>query len=205
MMIKAVIFDLGYVIIHDIANERIFQDIADACDLKSVDTTISLLLPLYQRGELSDEQFWRAFKERTGIAKLPAEYRKLWSRRYINETHIDHEVMQLILTLRANDYKTGCLSNTIPPHVEANRERGLFKPFDFCVFSYEIRSRKPEPKIFHTAIQAAGCKPNEIVYIDDIEEYVHAARELGMHGIKYNVTKQPVEHLRRELNKLNVL
>ena len=60
---------------------------------------------------------------------------------------------------------------------------------------------KPDKKIFELTIEKAGCKPEEIVFIDDGINNIRAARELGIIGIKF-LNK---EDLVKELENLQIL
>jgi HAD superfamily hydrolase (TIGR01509 family) len=55
---------------------------------------------------------------------------------------------------------------------------------------------KPNPAIYHAAVAAAGCRPEECFYTDDIVQFVEAARALGIDAVQF----QSREQLERELN-----
>ncbi|MET8156000.1 HAD family phosphatase [Sphaerisporangium sp. NPDC005289] len=57
--------------------------------------------------------------------------------------------------------------------------------FDQVVISGEVGMRKPEPRIFHHALGLVGLRPQECVFIDDIEANIHAARALGLVGLHH--------------------
>jgi putative hydrolase of the HAD superfamily len=57
--------------------------------------------------------------------------------------------------------------------------------FDAVVISAEVRLRKPDPAIFHHALELIGLSPEECAFIDDIEHNVRAAEELGITGVHY--------------------
>ncbi|GAA0337385.1 HAD family phosphatase [Actinoallomurus spadix] len=64
--------------------------------------------------------------------------------------------------------------------------RELFaEMFDAVVISSEVRLRKPDPAIFHHALELIGLSPEECAFIDDIEHNVRAAEELGITGVHY--------------------
>lgn len=201
-MIKALIFDMGRVFLHDPDNEIIFRDMATACDLpySLVEQIVNELISPYQKGELTDETFWQTFQQRTGLRKFPDDYQELWTRKYLELGKIDYEVLDLVRELHRNAYKTPVLSNTIPPHVRVNHERGLFTLFTPEIFSWEVKFRKPEPEIYKAALQQTGVLAEEAVYIDDIQKYVDAAKQLGMYGIWY----QGLPQLKEDLKKLGV-
>lgn len=83
---------------------------------------------------------------------------------------------------RAGGIRTCLLSNswgnTYP--------RELFDDiFDAVVISSEVRLRKPDPAIFHHALDLIGLPPEECAFVDDIEYNVRAAEELGIAGVLY--------------------
>ncbi|WP_424529320.1 HAD family hydrolase [Sphaerisporangium viridialbum] len=57
--------------------------------------------------------------------------------------------------------------------------------FDQVVISGEVGMRKPEPRIFHHALGLVGLRPEECVFIDDIEANIEAARALGIVGLHH--------------------
>jgi epoxide hydrolase-like predicted phosphatase len=67
--------------------------------------------------------------------------------------------------------------------------------FDDIVISGEVGLRKPEPEIFHLAADRIGLRPEECVFIDDLELNVDGARALGMTGIHHTL----YDKTRREL------
>jgi HAD superfamily hydrolase (TIGR01509 family) len=71
------------------------------------------------------------------------------------------------------------LSNTN----EINAERlkidleGLIKDI---VFSFEVGFMKPDPRIFRIALDRVKLSPGSVLFIDDREDNVKAARQLGI-------------------------
>ena len=72
----------------------------------------------------------------------------------------------------------------------------------FLVFfsSCYLGVRKPDPRIYGLALKITQRKPEECIFIDDREENVEPARELGIHGIQF----QTVAQLRDDLARLGV-
>jgi putative hydrolase of the HAD superfamily len=73
--------------------------------------------------------------------------------------------------------------------------------FDELILSHEIHLTKPNPEIFEYTIQKAGCKPEEIIFIDDGLNNIRTAKELGITGIKYS----NIDDLKKDLKKLRVI
>lgn len=97
------------------------------------------------------------------------------------------ESMKDVLSrVRQTGMPIGILSNTCHAHwswVNSQSYGVLEGPFDVVVVSYEARSMKPDRLIYDVAEKRAaelsGAKPEEILFIDDREENVLAAREFG--------------------------
>ena len=77
---------------------------------------------------------------------------------------------------------------------------GLRNCFDLSLSSCYIGLRKPEPAIYRRAIDIVGRNPERILFIDDREENIAAAKALGMGTIVF----RGVIDLRRELARLRV-
>ncbi len=67
--------------------------------------------------------------------------------------------------------------------------------FDAVVDSSDVGLRKPDPRIYHLALERlGGVAPDRAVFLDDFEGNVRAARDLGMAGI---VVADPDEAIAR--------
>ena len=56
--------------------------------------------------------------------------------------------------------------------------------FDFVVDSSSVGVRKPDPRIFEIALQRLGSVASgQVVFLDDYQANVDAARELGLQAI----------------------
>ena len=64
-----------------------------------------------------------------------------------------------------------------PPHIyKLIAEKGLEPLFDTVIISGEVELKKPDPGIFHIALEKTGLKPHEVVYIGDTDEDVTGAQ-----------------------------
>lgn len=197
--IKAIIFDYGGVITNDL-DELLIHDIADKFQLAygdALDIVNGLVKP-YQRGTISDEEFWKQFSTKAG-KKLPSGFESLWTDKYAVEV-TDQRVIDLAKKLKNAGYMVPLLSNTIPPHARFNRKHGFFGLFDPVVLSIDTGARKPEGKIYRKMLEKLSLFPNECVFIDDKKEYADAASKIGIHGLKFD----SYEKLINDLSRLNV-
>jgi putative hydrolase of the HAD superfamily len=108
---------------------------------------------------------------------------------------IDQGVAGLIKALRGH-YKTGLLSNSNAGYAQTILdEYGVRDLFDEVTVSGEVGAMKPDPAIFHHALQQLGVAAGEAVFIDDSPANVQAAEALGIRSFVFTGT----EALRREL------
>lgn len=61
----------------------------------------------------------------------------------------------------------------------------IWELFDEFILSHEIHMTKPDPKVFEYALKKAGCKPEEIIFIDDDFNNVRSAQVLGINSIRF--------------------
>ena len=68
----------------------------------------------------------------------------------------------------------GLISNfDHPPHVRAVvRDLGLEKFFTAVVISGDVGIKKPDPRIYHLALERTGLQSDEVIYVGDTEEDV---------------------------------
>ena len=151
---------------------------------------------LYDRGELTPEEYWRKFAQDAGITLKDGQIQ--WLREYDIRMWSDLEEPLLLWVddLRKAGYKTAILSNInreFAAHLRANCR--WIKRFDFQVLSAEIGRVKPEPEAFKHCLRLLGSFPDEGLFVDDRETNVDAARRQGIRSILYHSTNQ----LRNEL------
>jgi HAD superfamily hydrolase (TIGR01509 family) len=102
-------------------------------------------------------------------------------------------IVRLIQTLRKKNYIVGALSNATPWHEsDILRTTSLHELFDVVIFSQDVGSEKPDPKIYESAHQAAQkihamrapgktskLDTAQMAFVDDTPINVRAARQLG--------------------------
>jgi len=102
----------------------------------------------------------------------------------------------------SNHYLLGALNNEAR---ETNAHRfsrfGLRQYFKVAFSSCYMGFRKPEPAMYHRAIDILGCTPQRILFIDDREENVAGAAAAGIKAIRF----RGAEELGAELAVLGVL
>ena len=64
-----------------------------------------------------------------------------------------------------------------------------------AMLSYEVEMVKPEREIFELAIERAGVEPDEILYLDDTERHVEAAKRCGIDALVYRGTDEVMREM----------
>jgi putative hydrolase of the HAD superfamily len=196
--IEAGIFDVGGVLITN-QMAHVWRDVLDTLQLdeptfRAAWRELGLLLG---NGQITEEEFWRQFLERTGAkGALPDE--SLFVREYGRRWEAQRPVLDLVARLKALGLKTAVLSNTIEAHVTHNRARRLYDGFDVLVFSNEVGISKPDAAIFRHTLELLGLegRPEAAFFVDDLEENVRAARKVGLRGILLRDVAQLAEEVR---------
>ena len=195
-MIKAVIFDLGKVIVPFDFN-RGYSAMEPLCSypVEEIPKRIRRtgLVERFETGMVAPEDFVR---ELCGILELEVDYPefcRLWSSIFLPETIVPESLLEGL----RRQFRLLLLSNTNAIHFSMIRENyPLMRHFDEFVLSYEVGALKPAPKIYREAIARAGCRPEECFFTDDIADYVEAARREGIDAVQFLSTEQLEDELR---------
>lgn len=200
-MISAVVFDFGNVICK-FDNKIILRRIADDSgrsleELEEVVCQASELTGSYERGTVSSDEFFAQIASMCGLRMSKEEFIRAYTDKFtpIPETY------QLIRSLKGK-YKLGLLSNTSAwDFAYGIRTTEVFPLFDAVTVSFQVHALKPEKDIYLDVLAKLKVKSHECVYIDDIDKYVEAARNLGMNAVQYRSPDELVVSL-KELNVL---
>jgi len=136
-----------------------------------------------------------SLRQRTGMdeAQADAFLRDFWDV-YLGE--INAELAAFFAGLRPR-YRTALLSNSFVGSRERERDRFHFDEMtDLIVYSHEEGIAKPERRIFELTCERLGAQTTEVIFLDDVEGHVAAAREFGMHAILFRETAQAIADIR---------
>ena len=107
-----------------------------------------------------------------------------------------------LLPLLKKKYKLYLISNTNSIHKKYGYQNYEFlKLFDKLILSHEVKFIKPEKEIYLEVQKVSGFPSEEHIFVDDILEYVDAAKSLGWDGIQF----VGYEDLVMNLKKRNIL
>lgn len=101
-----------------------------------------------------------------------------------------------ISELRKNGLRVYCLSNISDKICrDCAKELAFLKLTDGRILSYEDKLIKPDPAIYRLLLKRYDLKADECIFIDDLENNVKAACELGFHGIVFRNRQQAEQEI----------
>jgi len=135
----------------------------------------------FESGKISEDKFVNKMLEVVDH-KIDAETFKKY---YADIFSLNEDVISLLPILK-KDYKLFLLSNTDSIHQKYGWQKYEFlKYFDNLILSHEVGAVKPEEKIYRKVEEVSGFPSEKHFYIDDIEEYVDAAINLGWDAVQF--------------------
>ena len=175
------LFDLGNTVIK-LAYERVLENICNRASVTRDELVELLEMPgAYrdmERGDVSFNEFYDFLCDSAGYRGSLEELHEVWA------DFFDGPIVGiegLLDRVRAR-YRVAFLSNSNEIHAELipRKFAALFKKDDRFVFSHRFKCAKPDPEIFHRALEVIGALPQHTVFIDDNVDNVLAARSTGM-------------------------
>jgi glucose-1-phosphatase len=142
-------------------------------------------------GTISEAEVHRKIGEIIGMsaAQVNAYMDDVW-KEYLGTLNV--ELAEYFRRLHKH-FKTAILSNSFVGARE--REEALYhfsEIADFIIYSHEVGVQKPDPHIYTLTCDRLGLSPNEVIFLDDREQAVDAARDHGIHGIVFKDTAQAI-------------
>lgn len=198
--IKAVVFDFGGVVAT--TEQRLIVEFLMGSFPISVKETNWLLAKwtLHLRHEGDEREFWENYATSLDL-ELPPDWLAQFHHTQACALHPIPETLDAIMKLQQQGYSTAMLSNVTVQHAAIIRKLGYYNLFHPTLLSYEIGVRKPHARAYRLLLEQLSLPPSEILFIDDQNANVRAARRLGIHGIHFT---RP-EKLERALQNHGVL
>lgn len=190
-LIKVVAWDLGKVLL-DFDYNRAVEVISTRSN--SSPTQIkeiifgSGLMERFERGQIDAYGFYEIVKCQIGYNGTIEEL----CRDLTDNFQPIYEMVRLLELFKTEGLVCVAFSNTNELSVKAiSSYYEFWKFFDFAILSYKVKSMKPEPLMYEELERLTKVSPNQILYIDDIEQNVNAGLKRGwvaIHHVNYNST-----------------
>ena len=99
---------------------------------------------------------------------------------------------------------TAILSNSGPGARERERFHGFEDVTDDIVYSHEVGLAKPDPAAYELVTRRLGIEAGEVLFLDDVEANVVAARALGWHAVLHRDTSSSIAEMERVIEAADV-
>lgn len=196
MAIRAVIFDIGGVLEATPTLGRVLTKWEAKFQLQpgEMDTRLEHIWQAGSLGTMSETEVRAGIRQTLGLsqAQVDAFMDDLWLQ-YVGALNV--EVADYFCSLRPR-YRTAIISNSFVGAREREQAKYHFdRMCDFILYSHEEGIAKPDRRIFERACQRLGVQPEEVVFVDDAEANIAAARALGMQAILFLDAQQALGEL----------
>jgi putative hydrolase of the HAD superfamily len=142
-----------------------------------------------ERGELAILDWVTEITELGKAQGIEIDFSPLQS--LLGDMEVHHEVVERIRALRAEGYRVGLVTNNVREGSAAWRAKiPVDDLFEVVIDSSEVGMRKPNPAIYHLALEQLGVTdPATAVFIDDALGNVEGARRAGLHALHFEETE----------------
>ena len=184
-MIKAVIFDVGGVLVRteDHTPRRKLEERLGLAPGEAERLVYnSDKGRAAQRGEITSAELWRWVQEQFAFDAIELQIfrEQFWGGDRLNQPLVD-----LIRRLRPR-YQTAIISNAMDDLNQTLAETyPIADAFDLIVGSAYEGIMKPDAEIFRRTLARLGRTPEETIFVDDFAHNVEGAQAVGMHAIHY--------------------
>ena len=147
----------------------------------------------YEKGDISSQQYFNYITKMLDISWKFEVFSRGWNCIYIG---IKSQIVSLLKRLKKN-YKLYLLTNTNELHANWWKKNypDILKSFNGIFCSYELRSHKPEPKIYEDVLKEIDIDPKYVLFVDDNKENILGAKQVGIDGIVATSAEQIINDM----------
>lgn len=193
---KIIVFDFGSVIAKT-DKQQMIHFISKSFNISQEEAQeLFQKLKEHTNQEKEEEEFWNTYAREKNIF-LPVDWlKKLDEERFFALQEIPGMV-HLVKDLQRQGYQTALLSNVRESQAAIKRKLGYYNLFDPVLFSYEIGIKKPDPEVYKLLLSKLQALPQSVLFIDNNQRNVDAAKELGIDGIVFIDSGQLIQELKK--------
>lgn len=203
-MYKHIIFDFGGVFLNaDRARHGMEKDLAKIFNIpeKEAYEIWKAHLEKVSVDEETPREFLVLINKQLGLhLNIGKAYAKWKSYNMLEKEQINWDLLDYVKQLKKR-YKVHMLTNRIDLDNDSDKlTNELYSRFENVFVSHKEKLRKPDTKAFLNAIAKMGADPEECVFVDDLQQNVTVANELGIKGVLFTNLKT----LKMDFKKLGI-
>ena len=155
--------------------------------------------PLFEleKGTITEEHFTQRLSDALGRPLGPM--REI----YFDNLHPNEPMIGLMRELRDGGLRMGLLTNNVREWEPLWRSKlpDVEDIFEVIVDSAFVGVRKPDPAIYTLTVERLGdLRPEDCLFVDDVEVNCQAAAELGMTAVQFRHNDQAIGEVRAALS-----
>lgn len=174
---RVLFFDVGYTLVNeDAVWKRRCEEQAETAEAKRLGLTSGDIYREIEKASRRRLPQYRTVVKKFGFTET-APYRHECETLYADAPRV--------LELLSHRYELGVIANQADGLEKRLGGFGILRYFTHIVSSWDVGAMKPDPRIFETALEKAGCPPHEAVMIGDrLDNDVAPAKALGMKTVR---------------------
>ena len=144
--------------------------------------------------------FWEDVAENRGVI-LEEGWFKAYLQLKMSPYQLSQEAKKLVQRLKNQGYSVGLISNVSQTKASYLKRAGFYDAFSPVILTCEAHATKPDARIFKVLLSRLKVSPNQCLMIDHHDEFLSAAKMLGMETIRF----ESIAALTQELEKKKTL
>ncbi len=195
-VIQALVFDIGRVIVR-VNVKRALATLGTDAGLSPEQVWEAIQTDPrwqdWQEGRVQPQEWHEHLARRFRFGLTFEQFCGAWNSALDPETILEEGLFRRL----AQRHRLVLLSNTDPIHVAHMEAHFTFvRHFAGRVYSCRVGTSKPAAAIYRKAIEQAAASPERTLYVDDVQEYVEAARRVGLQAVLFQGPGQLLIDLR---------
>lgn len=193
-MIKAIFFDANGVIYYRQENNRYLNEFLQKHQLAMppqgiLEAETNGLQDAALRGQIPQQEFWDAILHTCGVNKTMWQEGRDAIRRDQSDIIVFPGVIKTLSTLKEHGFMVGIVTDAYVSKTTKLawfNERGLNVEWDAYANSMDLRTRKPDVRMFQAALEEAGVSAEETAFVGHDARELGGARQAGLHTVAFN-------------------
>ena len=198
-MITTIAFDFGGVLTKGKYTKAILDSIGGTFANAPPDRyrAFDRLVGLMDQNRSNSAQFVKEVNETFGTQFTPEEMRDVFRKALSFNPDAVAYAKQLSKKYRVQLWSN---NNEMTTDILRKEHKDVLSSFEKIYFSHEMKDRKPSRVFFEEILEDSNLAPEECIFIDDKENNILAAKELGIHAVLFKT----VEKLKKDLSTLGI-
>lgn len=187
-MITFVYFDVGGVLIRDFSASSKWKELQKVIGVTPKNEALFNEVWMSHRNRIcvdfDVDDMIDELNTKVGLA-IPKNYSLLNA--FVKRFEKNEAIWDTVSEIRKH-VRIGLLTNMYPRMLDLIKEKGILPsvPFDVIMDSSIVKLQKPDAAFFMKAKQEAGVENAELLFIDNQEKHVNAAKQLGWRTFHYD-------------------